>query len=130
MDCNAILALPGLIRLFGAKHAHHGLLGFAHQTTLFGMISSRDAFLLSKVRLAIVCALKSDGEKEFTPLRESLGLTGGNLITHLRVLRRGGIVKFNNKRGHTAYALTTAGRTRIQQFAKVMRLIADSMEGT
>jgi DNA-binding MarR family transcriptional regulator len=73
-----------------------------------------DPLLLSEVRLGIVTVLMSRGEASFTDLRALLGLTQGNLGTHLQKLEQGGYVTvkktFVKRRPRTTAAIAAKGR--------------------
>lgn len=73
-----------------------------------------DAFL-QKVRLGIMSTLLALGEADFKLLKEALGLSDGNLSTHLAVLEERGYVsvhkEFVRRRPHTTYSPTDTGRS-------------------
>ena len=66
----------------------------------------------------------------FTRLQDLIGLTPGNLITHLRKLEDAGYVT-THKNGsgvtaRTAVALTNAGRAALDRYTTVLRQLLDS----
>lgn len=67
-----------------------------------------------KGRLAIMSMLAASPDLSFTELRDALGMTDGNLTTHIRTLQQAGYVavtkSFENKRPLTTCTLTAAGR--------------------
>lgn len=73
-----------------------------------------DDVIHSRMRLAIMALLASLEEAEFTFLRDQVGATDGNLVTHLRKLQAAGYVsaekRHDGARPLTAYRLTAAGR--------------------
>ncbi|MCU0787560.1 MAG: transcriptional regulator [Verrucomicrobia bacterium] len=77
-----------------------------------------------KGRLAIMSMLAASPELAFTDLRDALGMTDGNLTTHIRTLQEAGYVavtkSFSNKRPLTTCSLTPDGR---QAFAEHVDLL-------
>lgn len=73
-----------------------------------------DRVIHEKGRLAIMSMLAAAAELSFTELRNALGMTDGNLTTHIRTLQQAGYVavtkSFENRRPLTTCALTAAGR--------------------
>ena len=73
-----------------------------------------DRVIHEKGRMAIMSMLAATPEFSFTELRDTLGMTDGNLTTHIRTLQRAGYVavakSFQDNRPHTTCALTAAGR--------------------
>ena len=73
-----------------------------------------DRVIHEKGRLAIMSMLAASTELSFTELRDTLGMTDGNLTTHIRTLQQAGYVAvtkaFENKRPRTTCSLTAAGR--------------------
>jgi DNA-binding MarR family transcriptional regulator len=76
-----------------------------------------DELLQSRVRLAIVAYLASDGEADFTAVRDSTKTTDGNASVHLRKLEDAGYVavqkRFVARKPQTLYALTERGRAAV-----------------
>ena len=73
-----------------------------------------DRVIHEKGRLAIMSMLAASAELSFTELRDALGMTDGNLTTHIRTLQEAGYVavakSFRNNRPLTTCSVTTAGR--------------------
>ncbi|SRR6266496_626070 len=69
------------------------------------------------VRLSIMAALGGLGTADFNFLITTLGLSKGNLSSHIDKLERAGYVevskRFNGKITHTEYSLTAQGRTAL-----------------
>lgn len=63
--------------------------------------------------MAIMSLLAASEEMSFTDIRESLNMTDGNLITHIRTLQKAGYVSvsksFKDKRPLTTCRLTAEG---------------------
>ncbi|GAB3561321.1 transcriptional regulator [Spirosoma luteolum] len=68
----------------------------------------------SKARLSIMSVLMVNDTISYKALKELLGLTDGNLATHLRALEDVGYVlvqkQFVGRKPNTTYATTPAGR--------------------
>jgi len=73
-----------------------------------------DRVIHEKGRLAIMSMLAATTDLSFTELRGALGMTDGNLTSHIRTLQQAGYVavtkSFANKRPLTTCTLTAAGR--------------------
>ncbi len=73
-----------------------------------------DRVIHEKGRLAIMSMLAASPELSFTELRDALGMTDGNLTTHIRTLQQEGYVavakSYQNSRPLTTCTLTAAGR--------------------
>ena len=83
----------------------------------------------SKARLNIMSVLMVNDTQSFNALKELLGLTDGNLATHLRALEESGYVtvqkQFVGRKPNTTYSATPAGRqafsdhlTALEEFIK------------
>lgn len=90
-----------------------------------------DRVIHEKGRLAIMSLLAASPQLSFTELRETLGMTDGNITTHLRTLHEAGYTAvtkaFQGGRPLTTYALTPAGR---KAFASYIDLLAQIVEQT
>jgi DNA-binding MarR family transcriptional regulator len=86
-----------------------------------------DRVIHEKGRLAIMSMLAATPSLSFTELRDSLGMTDGNLTTHIRTLQEAGYVSvtksFQNNRPHTACALTPAGRQAFRNYINLLEAI-------
>ncbi len=85
------------------------------------------------VRLQIMAALNALGAEEqvdFKTLRETLGVTDGNLATHLRKLEEAGYITvhktFVGRRPRTYVAITPAGRLAFADHLQALRAILDA----
>ena len=87
----------------------------------------------ARLRIAVTLATLDDGDNlSFTRLQELIGLTPGNLITHLRKLEDAGYVS-THKNGsgvtaRTSVALTHSGRAALEHYTTVVRQLLDSAE--
>src|SRR5690242_14937837 len=87
----------------------------------------------ARLRIAVTLAALPEGDNlSFTRLQELIGLTPGNLITHLRKLEDAGYVQ-TNKTGSGVNALTTValtyhGRAALERYTAVLRQLLDTAE--
>ena len=85
-----------------------------------------DKAIHEKGRLAIMTLLATRVRWPFQDLKEELGMSDGNLITHLRTLHRLGFVAYTKEvreRPQTTYALTDKGRAAFQDYLHVLEEI-------
>lgn len=79
-----------------------------------------DDVIHSRIRLAVMSILISFEETEFTFLRDQVGTTDGNLITHLNKLIESGYVSGEKRtaagRPTTVYRLTRDGRNAFEDY--------------
>lgn len=75
--------------------------------------------------VATLAALPVDETLSFTRLQELIGLTPGNLITHLRKLEDAGYIgtekSGNGAASRTSVALTRRGRDALDAYASALR---------
>lgn len=84
----------------------------------------------SRVRLGIMSALMVNEEMNFNDLKELLGITDGNLASHLKALEENKIIKvekgFIGRKTNTTYAITKLGekafKLHIEALEKMIRL--------
>ena len=86
-----------------------------------------DRVIHEKGRLAIMSMLAATPELSFTELRNALGMTDGNLTTHIRTLQEEGFVAVSkssaNNRPLTTCALTPAGRQAFTSYIDLLEQI-------
>jgi len=87
----------------------------------------------ARLRVMVTLATLRDGDDlSFTRLQEVLGLTPGNLITHLRKLEDAGYVTTaKSGRGVTArtsVSLSQQGRKALDSYTAALRQLLDSAE--
>jgi DNA-binding MarR family transcriptional regulator len=86
-----------------------------------------DRVIHEKGRLAIMSMLAASPELSFTDLRDALGMTDGNLTTHIRTLQQSGYLSvtksFQNNRPLTTCALTAAGRKAFASYINLLEQI-------
>lgn len=86
-----------------------------------------DEVLMSRARLAILSALVSSGEMEFTAIRDLLGMTQGNLSVHASKLQQAGYLfirkEFVDNKPRTTFEITRQGRTALVGHLKKLKSI-------
>jgi DNA-binding MarR family transcriptional regulator len=86
-----------------------------------------DRVIHEKGRLAIMSMLAASPELSFTDLRDTMGMTDGNLTTHIRTLQEAGYISvtksFQNNRPLTTCALTAAGRKAFAHYINLLERI-------
>jgi DNA-binding MarR family transcriptional regulator len=86
-----------------------------------------DRVIHEKGRLTIMSMLAASPELSFTELRDALGMTDGNLTTHIRTLQQAGYLSvtksFQNNRPLTTCALTAAGRKGFSNYINLLEQI-------
>lgn len=80
----------------------------------------------SRLRILVSLAALDDGDTlSFTRLQGMLGLTAGNLITHLRKLEDAGYIQINKTGGGTSsvtsLGLTRSGRMALDTYTTTLR---------
>ena len=92
-----------------------------------------DPVIHGAVRLRVMvtlAALRDDDNLSFTRLQELIGLTPGNLITHLRKLEDAGYVMTvksgSGVTARTAVSLTREGRVALDRYSTTLRRLLDS----
>jgi predicted ArsR family transcriptional regulator len=80
------------------------------------------------VRLAILKILTLAKEVDFNFLLTTLGLTKGNLATHINKLEATGLIEvkkeFRGRVPHTSYKITRTGRRQFQKYWENMKELA------
>ncbi|MGY8654114.1 MAG: winged helix-turn-helix domain-containing protein [Verrucomicrobiia bacterium] len=89
-----------------------------------------DKVIHEKGRMAIMSLLAVTSEISFTDMRNDLGMTDGNLTTHIKHLQKAGYVgvtkSFRGKRPLTTLSLTTDGRTAFTTYIDTLEQIVQS----
>ena len=85
----------------------------------------------ARLRIIVTLAALPDGDTlSFTRLQDLIGLTPGNLITHLRTLQDAGYVTTqktgNGATARTSVALTHSGQAALERYTIVLRELLDS----
>jgi DNA-binding HxlR family transcriptional regulator len=87
-------------------------------------LESIDDVIHQKVRLGVMSFLIGLGEADFNCLKSELGVSDGNLSTHLTVLEESGYVgvvkEFIGKKPRTTYSPTPAGRRAFEEYVAAL----------
>jgi DNA-binding transcriptional ArsR family regulator len=90
-------------------------------------LDALDETIHQKVRLGIMSTLMALGEADFKLLKETLGLSDGNLSTHLSLLEDRGYVEvrkeFRGKRPHTSAVPSELGRRAFGEYLTALERI-------
>ena len=77
-----------------------------------------------RARLGIMSCLMAAEELSFLELKEALGLTDGNLSSHLNTLEKRGFIEmkkgYRGRRPHTSVSPTTAGRRALTKYVSAL----------
>jgi len=86
-----------------------------------------DPVIHERARLAIVSALAVAPEMSFSEIKQTLGLSDGNLSAHATSLQRAGYIEiaktFKGRRPHTSLRLTRAGQKAFRSYVETLRKI-------
>jgi len=90
-----------------------------------------DRVIHEKGRLTIMSLLAASPELSFTEIRDTVGMTDGNLTTHIRTLQEAGYVSvaksYKKNRPLTTCTLTAQGR---KAFTAYINLLEDIVQQT
>ena len=93
-----------------------------------------DKVIHEKSRMAIMSTLASCVELSFTGLKDTLGMTDGNLTTHIRTLQKSGYVsvskRFSDNRPLTTCTLTREGREAFGGYVDLLEEIIEQARGS
>ncbi len=88
-----------------------------------------DEVIHQRTRLAIMAALAGVKSLDFAELKAQLGLTDGNLSTHLAALERAGYARiaktFRGKKPHTAVAVSAKGKRALASYVSMLQEILE-----
>ena len=86
-----------------------------------------DRVIHEKGRLAIMSLLAASPRLSFTEMRDTLGMTDGNITAHVRTLHEAGYIAvtkaFQGGRQLTSYAMTPEGRTAFTAYINLLEQI-------
>ena len=86
-----------------------------------------DRVIHEKGRLAIMSMLAASPALSFTELRDTLGMTDGNITTHIRTLQEAGYLSvtksFQNNRPLTTCSLTPSGKKAFTHYIDLLERI-------
>jgi DNA-binding transcriptional ArsR family regulator len=96
-------------------------------------MSELDRVIHEPVRLRIMAILSGVDRADFKFMLSTLGLSKGNLASHMDRLEQAGYVEiqksFNGKMPHTEYRLTGTGRTALANYWTDLDAIRASLYG-
>lgn len=92
-------------------------------------ISGLNKLFENRVRLGIMSVLAVNESYDFNDLRDMLGVTDGNLASHIRVLEENNLItvnkKFIGKIPNTSYSISESGlrlfRDHLKSLEKIIR---------
>ncbi len=89
--------------------------------------SKIDRVIHEKGRLGIVSILAATGQMSFTDLKNTLGMTDGNLISHIKALQNAGYVAVaktrKDKRPLSLCLLTEDGKKAFKDYLELLETI-------
>ena len=92
-----------------------------------------DRVINEKGRLAIMSMLAASPELSFTDLRDTMGMTDGNLTSHMRTLQENGYVavakSFQDNRPLTTCSLTAAGKKAFANYIDLLEQVIQQARG-
>jgi DNA-binding transcriptional ArsR family regulator len=97
-----------------------------------GLAAAEPPYQPARVRLGILTIAHEARRVEFSYLRDTLGLTAGNLSQHLGVLETAGLIAiekgYAGKRARTWVTLTKAGQTALEDEIAQLKLLISRIE--
>ena len=95
------------------------------------LVMNLDDTVLSRPRLSILAAMISGDAVDFTFLQKNLGISDGNLGTHLRKLEEENYIKsekvFVNRKPKTWFQITAEGRRALERLLQQLeKLLAQA----
>lgn len=96
-------------------------------------VANLDRALHEPARLAVIACLSAVKEADFVFLQSQIGMTGGNLSSHIKKLEQAGYItiqkSFQDSRPRTTLALNRSGRTAFADYLKTMRELLEQLDG-
>jgi DNA-binding HxlR family transcriptional regulator len=93
-------------------------------------LDALDDVIHQKVRLGVMSSLMASGEADFNFLKAALGVSDGNLSTHLTVLEEHGYItvrkEFVGKKPRTTYTPTAAGHRAFEAYITALESLVRS----
>lgn len=78
------------------------------------MLEGYDKLFENRIRLSVMSVLAANESYDFVSLKNLLGVTDGNLTTHLRALENAGYIssrkQFIGRKPNTSFSITDSGR--------------------
>lgn len=105
----------------------------AGKNDIVNPLDGYDKLFESRARLEIMSVLSVNDEYEYTGLRSLLGLTDGNLTSHLRSLESAGYItyrkQFIGRKPNTVYLATDLGREAFRKHLTTLESLYKSING-
>jgi DNA-binding MarR family transcriptional regulator len=93
-------------------------------------ISGLNKLFENRVRLGIMSALMINESLDFNSLKDTLGVTDGNLASHLKSLEQNNLIrvskKFIGKKPNTSFSVTESGAQLFREHLKALEDIINS----
>ena len=87
-------------------------------------ISKLNKLFENRVRLGIMSVLTVNDSYDFNSLKEALGVTDGNLASHLKALEENGLIRVNKqfigRKPNTSYSITEKGSSSFRDHIKAL----------
>jgi DNA-binding HxlR family transcriptional regulator len=93
-------------------------------------ISRLNKLFENRVRLGIMSVLMVNDAYDFNNLKETLGVTDGNLASHLKALEENKLIRVNKqfigRKPNTSYSITESGAALFREHIKALEDIIRS----
>jgi DNA-binding HxlR family transcriptional regulator len=90
-------------------------------------ISKLNKLFENRIRLGIMSVLTVNDSYDFNSLKETLGVTDGNLASHLKALEENGLIRVNKqfigRKPNTSYSITETGADLFRDHIKALENI-------
>lgn len=87
-------------------------------------ISGLNKLFENRVRLGIMSVLSVNDSYDFNDLKETLGVTDGNLASHLKSLEENNVIRVNKqfigRKPNTSYSITDEGIALFREHIKAL----------
>lgn len=87
-------------------------------------IEHLDKAFENRIRLGIMAILSASGEADFNALKRQLGVSDGNLASHVRALEELGFIEtrkqFIGRKPNTSYLITEQGRNAFESHVNAL----------
>jgi DNA-binding HxlR family transcriptional regulator len=93
-------------------------------------ISGLSKLFENRIRLGIMSVLAVNNSYDFNSLKQTLGVTDGNLASHLKTLEENNLIKVNKqfigRKPNTSYSITEPGAQLFRSHLKALEDIIKS----